>query len=88
MNEESQMLFGEIQYCGKLYVKYCLVVNENLEYERWSLGKEIKKVNVVLDEIPSLPSPLNSIALLRNLVFYLKRIGNPNATEEAIEIHH
>ena len=76
-------------------MKYCLVVNENLEYELWSLGKEVKKGNFVLDEIPSLPSHLNSIALLRNLVFYLKRIssgenhkplGNPNATEEAIEI--
>ena len=95
MNDESKILLGEIQYCGKPSVKYCLLVNENLEYELWSLGKEVKKGNFVLDEIPSLPNHLNSIAFLRNLVFYLKRIssgenhkplGNPNATEEAIEI--
>ena len=95
MNDESKILLGEIQYCGKPSVKYCLVVNDNLEYELWSLGKEVKKGNFVLDEIPSLPSHLNSIAFLGNLVFYLKRIssgenhkplGNPNATEEAIEI--
>ena len=33
IKEERQILFGKIQYCGKPCVKYCLLVNENPEYE-------------------------------------------------------
>ena len=33
INEECQILLGKVKYCGKPFVRYCLVANEKLEYE-------------------------------------------------------
>ena len=74
-------------------MKYCLCVKENLDFELWCLGKEIKRKGITIDEIPSLPSQLNSIELLKKILVFLKDMSlnenppcSPSAIEEAIEI--
>ena len=78
-----------------LEVKFCLVVNENLNYELWSADRKIKKDSVHLDdEIPWLPNSLTSVKLVVKILWYLdetswnqsKSAYTNDALMEAIEI--
>ena len=62
---KNQILFAAIKYFDKPEVKFCLVVNENLNYELWSADRKIKKFSIHLgDELPWLPNSLTSVKLV------------------------